>query len=107
MTDHLIAISILIGVPAIIFSYAYFYADYDYPANPLKWLAQRRKNIENARVRRISNLEHDLGFLPCSSDTCWACEADAIRNRYRSVDSLANECYDKMIESTYVKLWRQ
>lgn len=75
--------------------------------NPLRWRGEARKNRALARLQRISELEHDLGYLPCSSDTCWPCEADAIRNRYLSVDSMVKQCYDKMVDSTYVKLWRE
>lgn len=70
--EFIIAVSIVLAVvggfifPAIII-------ETQYPANPAKWRSERRRRVEMAQVRRISTLEHDLGYVPCSDDDCSIC----------------------------------
>jgi len=47
--------------------------DDGYPTNPFKWAQERRRRDNKARARRISRLEHELGYRPCSDDKCGPC----------------------------------
>ena len=42
---------------------------------PWKWRAELSVQAERARLRRIGEMEHDLGYVPCSNDRCFPCGA--------------------------------
>lgn len=71
----LVFIIIIPIIAAFVSSYAVMVVDRDYPANPFKWAQERRRRVERARLVRIKNLEHDLGYVPCSDDKCRSCNS--------------------------------
>lgn len=77
---------------AFLFADIFLVIERDYPLNPLRWAQERRGRINRATVSRISGLEHDLGYRPCSDDECWTCE--------RYVERL-----DTSAASVYTRLW--
>jgi hypothetical protein len=48
----------------------------EWPYNPLRWAQERRRQANRRRLNRISDLEHELGYRPCSDDTCRPCQRD-------------------------------
>ena len=69
-----VVIVFIIIIPIIASATAYIVAVGEgYPANPFKWAQERRRRVERARVVRIRDLEHDLGYTPCSDDECYPC----------------------------------
>lgn len=87
---------------------------YGLPYNPFKWAQERRRRLERARERRISVLEHDLGYRPCSDEHCLdpKCIVSKVRNGghpiwdnpalpapppMMPIDDLAKKAYDKDI----------
>ena len=41
--------------------------------NPLRWAQERRDEESRARLAHISQMEHELGYRPCSDDACRPC----------------------------------
>jgi hypothetical protein len=73
MSDMIGIMLIIIVISLAVASVAVFidkWITHDYPANPLKWAQEGRRQANEARARRISRLEHELGYRPCSDDTC-------------------------------------
>lgn len=70
--EVIIAASIVLAV-VVGFAFPAIIIETQYPANPAKWRSERLRRVEGARVRRISTLEHDLGYVPCSNDDCYTC----------------------------------
>lgn len=70
--EVIIAASIVFAV-VVGFAFPAVLIETPYPANPAKWRSERRRRVEMAQVRRISILEHDLGYVPCSDDDCSVC----------------------------------
>ena len=59
----------------IIFAFVYpaTMIELDLPINPFHIRRGIRERREHEQTRRIRELEHDLGYLPCSDDECYSC----------------------------------
>jgi len=62
----------VVGVSLFAWGFSYYTGmTYDgYPANPFKWAQESRRRDRIARRLHISRLEHELGYRPCSDETC-------------------------------------
>lgn len=76
MIRFLVALLFLIPMLGIIIgcTLGFLHDMYGLPYNPFKWAQERRRRVERARERRISVLEHDLGYRPCSDERCRECK---------------------------------
>ena len=77
------------------------------PVNPLKWAQDSRERDRIARARRISTLEHELGYRPCSDERCRECKmvAEGIPlppppTAPPGLTRLTKEVYDRQVEAS-------
>lgn len=80
----------------------------EWPYNPLRWAQERRRQANRRRLNRISDLEHELGYRPCSNETCMSCmhfvskRANALSaegNRAVELEyDIVKQAYDKQID---------
>lgn len=102
-TDLVIALLIVFVVVAG-FAFPAIIIETQYPANPAKWRSERRRRVERAQVKRISTLEHDLGYVPCSNDDCWECKRmvslpnGGVHVISPTTDEIVRKVYDKSIK---------
>lgn len=73
MPEYVLAIGF---AATIIFAFVYpaTMIELDLPINPLLVRRGIREKREYKQIRRISELEHDLGYIPCSYDNCYSCQ---------------------------------
>lgn len=94
-------IFVTLGISAIIVGFLTMTIKHEYPKNIFAWRAERRRNIEIAREQRISALEHDLGYLPCSRENCRTCKkalSAQPKQQISSMTGLVTDLYDRMVD---------
>jgi hypothetical protein len=72
MLDAILALGIVAFVVTII-AYPAVMIELSLPLNPFRIRRGIREKREHKQIRRISKLEHDLGYKPCSDSECYSC----------------------------------
>jgi hypothetical protein len=98
MSESLFGVVFIVGGTAIILFFVWLFTKYTdmrydgYPRNPLKWAQESRRQANEARARRISRLEHELGLHADRAEVCIDCDND----KRRAFDQkwLSNEPFD-------------
>jgi hypothetical protein len=103
---------LLLGFIAFSFAIAYpiVMIELSLPLNPFRIRRGIREKREHKQIRRISKLEHDLGYKPCSDSECYSCNRmvempDGSYYQMRpDINHLIEQGWDKEVG---VSLWKR
>ncbi len=108
MLEVILAISVVVIVITA-FAYPAVMIELSLPLNPFRLRRGIREKRENKQIRRISKLEHELGYKPCSDSECYSCNRmvempDGSYYQMRSdINHLVEQGWDKQISTATAK----
>lgn len=63
--------------------YVWYCEDHCLPKDPRRWRIAAEVRRMREAGHRISLLEHDLGYTPCSDPDCWTCRETPAERQWR------------------------